>query len=67
MASIAVGTQSATIPEASEQESAAAFDFTCRFYLNMPGPEFLALWDAGKIDSSVPGTSNVILMLPFVR
>jgi hypothetical protein len=33
----------------------------------MPGPEFLALWDAGKIDPSVPVASDVIMMLPFAR
>jgi hypothetical protein len=33
----------------------------------MSGSDFLALWDAGKIDSLAPGVSNVILMLPFVR
>jgi hypothetical protein len=64
---MAVELESATIPEASPEEGAAAFDSTCRFFLNMPGSEFLARWDAGKIDADVPGAANVIMMLPFVR
>jgi hypothetical protein len=64
---LAVRLESDTIPEASAEESAGALDSSCRFFLNMSGSDFLALWDAGKVDSLAPGVSNVILMLPFVR
>jgi len=54
------------IRAATEDEGKDAFDFTCRYFLNMPGADFLELWDAGKIDPTLPNLSSVLTMLPFV-
>jgi len=51
------------------KESLAAFDYTCRYYLNLSGAEFLARYDRGEFsrtDSSI-ALSRVFAMLPFVR
>lgn len=67
MATMATAVEIDPIPEATPEDGKAAFDYTCRFFLGIAGSDFLALWDAGKVDPARYGVSNVISMLPFVR
>lgn len=51
-------------------EAKAAFDYTCRHYLNISGEEFLRQYDSGKYtvqDLSSTKLKRVISMLPFAR
>jgi hypothetical protein len=50
-------------------ERMEAFDYTCRYYLKMPGLEFLRLYELGKVQVDNPSTPllRVLAMLPMVR
>ena len=51
------------------EEAMKAFDYTCRYYLNMSGREFLRRLDNGefKHDPSNTPLARVLAMLPFAR
>ena len=58
-----------SIPDATADEAFAAFDYTSRYYLDMPGADFLAKVDAGEIRPTDPisGLSRVFDMLELIR
>ncbi len=50
-------------------EAKAAFDYTCQYYLQVSGQEFLRRYDAGEYNNSLSDTKliRVLAMLPFAR
>lgn len=56
-------------PEAVSEEARAAFEYTCQYYLNISGEEFLRRYDSGEIDLTNPTTAEerVIGMMAFAR
>jgi hypothetical protein len=67
MAPVALACSTSAIPEAAREESLAAFDHTCLFFLGIPGKQFLEEYDADRIDPSTPHLAEVLDMLSFVR
>jgi hypothetical protein len=70
VANIACEIDSVDIAEDTRtSEGMAAFDYTCRYYLNMSGADFLARYDRGEFrqQANNTGLMRVLAMLPFVR
>lgn len=60
--------RSDAVSESTAAEAFAAFDFTCRHYLNRSAEDFLHDYDAGKITGNGDFRLNRVLdMLPLVR
>lgn len=59
------------VPEAVEltrEEGIALFDEEARRVLGISGEEFLAAYDAGKLDDFDPiDVQSVVMMIPFAR
>ncbi len=57
------------VEEASVEEAHAIFDAAARRLLAMSGTEFLRRYDSGELveDSSSPGVTELVTMLPFAR
>ena len=55
------------IPQATEAEAYEAFDYTCKYYLELSADEFLERWRSGEIPQDTPHLARILEMLPLVE
>ncbi len=56
------------IRELNDTQAWELFDRAARFYLDMPGDEFIELWESGEYeDPDRPEVMSVVMLLPFAQ
>ena len=55
------------IPEATQEDLRAAFDYTASYYLGLSGDEFLRRLDANQIQREDPQVKKVLRRINLVR